>query len=194
MASRNRRRPGYPKLSPEEKAARLKLVTGWFELLGVRASEARLTGTLNITSWIPLSILARALHELAISKADGYTTAPQPGEIFDRARLIARCDGGDLEYNAETGRFAEPDWARSVRFLISEEGGFRRLRCKQSAPIGLQFAVGEVLRSVPLPVEGGGEKVAPEGSLDVDGATQRELLGDPTVVTHVPFDEEEFSR
>ena len=94
------------------------MVSSWFETLGVKASEARLRGVLNLTCWIPYEILCRSLHELALEKADGFATAPQPGEILARARSIARRWGGDLEYSAQTGTFAEPEWAQQTRQLL----------------------------------------------------------------------------
>lgn len=118
---------GYPRFSDEEKTARLEAVGEFFAALGVKADEGRIRAVCNATAWIPWEYRGRryfagALQHAVRTKADGYQTAPQPGEIWKS--FLTLCPSRLWDYDATQGtlppRFYRkllrrqrllPDWA-----------------------------------------------------------------------------------
>lgn len=150
-------KPRYPTLSPTEIQDRTVAMTGFYELLHVKVSEGQLKAILNLTSWIPLTVLSQALHELVITKVDGFQTAPQPGEIFAACRRIASRTGS-LEWNVTTGNWSEPEWSRSSRRLLAVDNPKRLTRGSSDGLQNLQAVTREALEEVAAEYVGGGEK------------------------------------
>ncbi len=157
--------------------ARTAELTSWYEALGVRVSPERLRAVLNLTCWIPFAILRQGLHELVVGKVDGYQTAPQPGEIFAICRRIASRDGS-LEWNVQTGAWAEPAWSQASRRLLATDSPRRRLAGSSDGLEHLGVATRQALEEVGA--EYLAEQKLPVFSEVVDGPTQRRVLGDPT--------------
>ncbi len=97
--------------------AREAALSKFFTVLGVNAPEERIEGYLEATLAIPwkregVYYFTGALAKLTQDKRDGYTTAPQPGEIWKAAEsLIPR---NEIEHRGSQGTLP-PRWWGHVR-------------------------------------------------------------------------------
>ena len=96
----------------------------FFTVLGVDASQERIEGYVEATLAIPWKIdriyyFLGALAKLTQGKRDGYSTAPQPGEIWAAAEsLIPR---GEWEPTPHQGTLP-PRWWRRNRCAGGKSG------------------------------------------------------------------------
>jgi hypothetical protein len=98
-------------MSPEEKHIRRGQVADMFTVLGVQAGPDQMRLWLNATAFIPPLLFAKAIAKLIRNKADGYQTAPQPGQCWAAARSLI--PQSQWEYHPGTGSIP-PKWFRSI--------------------------------------------------------------------------------
>ena len=120
---------GYPELSAQEKLERLRAGQEFFAALRVKVTELELRAFLNATAWIPWAVdgyryFQPALDKAVRLKADGYQTAPQPGEIWQHFRSLI--PSGLWEYRPNQGAIPPQFYSRVIQAQRRLEGGVPR--------------------------------------------------------------------